>query len=105
MEFCLGTNPNQTANSLPLRKMLGSTTVAAIAVAIMEREMAALQQDFKLLENSYGEDVLQLVIASGYISKLIANRKVERYLKQNRPEISSEFQAITSATSLDSPSA
>ncbi len=65
--------------------------------------MTALQQDFKAIETSYGEDVLHLVIASGYISKLAANRRVERYLDQNHPEILEEFKAIISSTSLDHP--
>src|SRR5215472_15736974 len=34
VEFCRGTRPSQAANSRPLRKPLGSTTVAAMAVAI-----------------------------------------------------------------------
>jgi ParB-like chromosome segregation protein Spo0J len=72
-------------------------------MARMEREMSALQQDFKAIETSYGEDVLHLVIACGYISKLVANRKIERYLDQNHPEILEEFKAIASSTSLDSP--
>jgi hypothetical protein len=45
--------------------------------------------------------VLQLVIASGYLSKLVANVEVKRYLNQHHPEILTEFRAIISATSLD----
>lgn len=72
-------------------------------IARMEREMSVLQQDFKAVETSYGEDVLHLVIACGYISKLIGNKKVERYLDQNHPEILEEFKSIVSVTSLDNP--
>jgi hypothetical protein len=70
-------------------------------MARMEREMESLQRDFKAVEASYGDDVLNLVIASGYISKLLGNRKVERYLGQHHPEILAEFRAILSAVSLD----
>src|SRR6185436_1944311 len=35
VEFCRGTRPSHAANSRPLRKPLGSATIAAIAVAIM----------------------------------------------------------------------
>jgi hypothetical protein len=35
VEFCLGTSPSHAANSLPLPNMLGSATVAAIAVAMI----------------------------------------------------------------------
>src|SRR5438128_7906035 len=34
-EFCRGTRPSHAANSRPLRKSLGSTTVAAMAVAMI----------------------------------------------------------------------
>lgn len=70
-------------------------------MARMEREMAALHQDFKQIENSYGDDILHLVIAVGYLSKLVANREVERYLSLHHTELLEEFQAIISATSLE----
>jgi hypothetical protein len=43
----------------------------------MEREMGALQQDFKAVEASYGDDVLHLVIASGYLAKLVNNPEID----------------------------
>jgi hypothetical protein len=67
----------------------------------MEREMASLTQDFKAIETTYGDDVLHLVIASGYLTRLIANSAIERYLSQRHPELLSEFRAIISAASLD----
>lgn len=70
-------------------------------MARMEREMASLTQDFKALESSYGDDVLHLVIASGYLSRLVANAEVERYLRSRHPEILDEFRAIITAASLD----
>jgi ParB-like chromosome segregation protein Spo0J len=70
-------------------------------MARMEREMASLTQDFKALEASYGDDVLHLVIASGYLSRLVNNAEVERYLRGRHPEILDEFRAIISAASLD----
>lgn len=74
-------------------------------MARMEHEMATLHQDFKAVETSYGDDVLHLVIASGYLSKLVNNRAIERYLVQHHPEILSKFKAIISAASLDQPNA
>ena len=40
-------------------------------MARMEREMETVQQDLKMVEARYGDDVLHLVIASGYLSKLV----------------------------------
>lgn len=68
-------------------------------MARMEREMDTLQQDLKTVEATYGDDVLHLVIASGYLSKLTGNTAVKRYLGQYHPEILTEFRAIIAATS------
>lgn len=68
-------------------------------MARMEREMDTLQQDLKTVEATYGDDVLHLVIASGYLSKLTRNAAVKRYLGQHHPELLTEFRAIITATS------
>ena len=70
-------------------------------MARMEREMDAVQQDLKTVETRYGDDVLHLVIASGYLSKLLNNKDIRRYLSQHHAEILAEFATIVSATSLD----
>ena len=53
-------------------------------MARMEREMASLTADFKTLEASYGDDVLHLVIASGYLSRLVANSAIEQWLAAHK---------------------
>lgn len=67
----------------------------------MEREMANLEGQFKLIEQSYGQDVLNLVLAKGYLAKLLGNEAVIRFLSQNTPDILREFSSIVQATSLD----
>jgi ParB-like chromosome segregation protein Spo0J len=78
--------------------------MTAEQIARMEREMEKLQKDLKSVESRYGEDVLQLVIASGYLSKLVRNSGIKRYLQQHHAEILTEFTAIIAATSLDQAS-
>ena len=70
-------------------------------IARMEREMENLERDFKLLEESYGSNVLKLVQAKGYIAKLLENEKVFRYISRNYMEIISEFQIIVEKMSLE----
>ena len=70
-------------------------------MAKREREMANLEGQFKLVEQSYGQDVLNLVLAKGYLTKLLDNEAVIRFLSQNHPEILREFSAIVQTTSLD----
>jgi len=63
-------------------------------IALMERESAALDRAFKLAEQTYGEDRLALVIAKGYLSKLLGNARVVRFLTQNHGDLLPEFRKI-----------
>jgi hypothetical protein len=63
-------------------------------IAVMERESANLDREFRLAEQSYGLDHLDLVLAKGYLAKLIGNARVSRYLAQHQQDILSEFQRI-----------
>jgi hypothetical protein len=70
-------------------------------MARMAREMANLQDQYRLVEQSYGEDVLNLVLTKGYLAKLVENGKVAKYLKQNEPEMLEQFVSIIEAASLE----
>jgi ParB-like chromosome segregation protein Spo0J len=72
-------------------------------MARLEREADTLNQDLKALEDSYGDDVLNLVVASGYVSRLLGNEEIGRYLDEKYPELASELRVIVSAVSLDQP--
>src|SRR5271169_105721 len=75
--------------------------LSADQMARMEREMDGLQREFKAVTASYGDTVLNLVVALGYLSSLIGNPRVSRYLERRHPEILTEFKAIVAATSLE----
>ncbi len=68
----------------------------------MEKEMDSLEREFKIIEESYGPNVLNLVVARRYLSNLLDNARVGRYLSQHYPEMFAEFQKIIEATSLES---
>lgn len=63
----------------------------------MEQEMETLERDLKAVEESYGENMLNLTCARGYIKKLLDNAKVVRFLNSNHPDIFSEFETIATA--------
>ena len=63
-------------------------------MALMERESANLDREFKMAEQSYGTDHLDLVLTKGYLAKLLGNARVVRYLAQNHQEFLAEFQRI-----------
>ena len=63
-------------------------------VAIMERESVELDREFKLIEQSYGSDHLDLVLAAGYVSNLLGNARVVRHLAKHHANLLGEFQKI-----------
>lgn len=94
----VATSPSALVDGMRPRKVSGVTPEQ---MARMEREMANLQGQYRLVEQSYGQDVLNLVLARGYLAKLLENAKVTKYLKQRQPEVLEQFAAIVEATALE----
>lgn len=63
-------------------------------IAVMERESAALDREFRIIEKDYGRDHLVLTLAVGYVRGLLGNARVVRYLAQYHSTILGEFQKI-----------
>ena len=70
-------------------------------MARLEREMVAVSDDYKALEASYGDDVLVLVVASGFLDRLLSKPEIERFVGERHPEFLETFRSIVAATSLD----
>ncbi|HQN46084.1 MAG TPA: plasmid partitioning protein RepB C-terminal domain-containing protein [Rugosibacter sp.] len=68
-----------------------------------QRYRRGRQGQYKLVKQSYGQDVLNLVLAERYLEKLLANKMVARYLRQHQPEVLEQFEKIVSTKSLDQP--
>lgn len=71
-------------------------------IARLERELSAAQKRTKYIEESYGEDVLELTIAKAYLSKWLKRPSIVRWLEENQPEYLAEFQEVAEMTSLNS---
>jgi ParB-like chromosome segregation protein Spo0J len=67
----------------------------------MEKEMEGLQRDLKVVEESHGTQVLNLVLARGYLVKLFANNRVARYLDQHYSDVFYELKTMSEGTSLE----
>lgn len=74
--------------------------ISAEKIAQMESEMAKLQREMKLIEDSYGQDHLNLVLARGYLVSLLESQQIARYLSQNYSGIFDEFQRISELVSM-----
>jgi hypothetical protein len=81
-------------------KGAGTPTPSGQQIARMERELAALQTQVKSVEETYGIDNLHLTVARGYITKLLANGRVARWLANHRQEYLGEFEKIAEIDTL-----
>lgn len=75
--------------------------LAAEDVAKMRREMENVRLDYKVIEASHCDNVLHLMVAVGYLKKLMANTRIARYVTQHHSDIGIEFQNLIEAPDLD----
>jgi len=74
----------------------------AAALQRLERELAALQADTKLLEESYGPSSLQLEIVRTYVrNSLLNNASVVRWLASKKADYLQQLQRIADIRSAD----
>jgi ParB-like chromosome segregation protein Spo0J len=85
-----------------LKKATGLSTEQ---MARLEREMASVGEDYKELEASYGDDMLVLVVAAGFLERLLSRPEIEKFLAGRHPELLENFRAIVLAASLDQTAA
>ncbi|MQA65206.1 MAG: chromosome partitioning protein ParB [Alphaproteobacteria bacterium] len=78
------TPQSQLVNPRKRKPVRGLT---AEQMALMEKESAQLEREFRLVEQTYGTDHLHLVLAKGYLGRLLANERVFRYLEQHHHEL------------------
>ena len=86
-------------------QLKSATGLSGEQMARLEREMASVSADYKDLEISYGDDMLVLVVAAGFLERLLSKPELERFLKNRHPEILDNFRSIVQTSSLDQPSA
>lgn len=71
-------------------------------LAKLGREMDKVHCQYQQAEHTYGADLLQLVVAKGYLTRLLTNENVRRYVSRHQPEILSEFDALIQTATLES---
>ncbi len=65
-------------------------------------EFPLTKPELRLVEDTYGTDHLDLVLGRGYVSKLISNARITRYIEMYHPEFLPEFEKITETEALAS---
>lgn len=69
-------------------------------VSRIEREMSTIEDDFRSLEESHGRNVLNLVLAVGYVRRLLGNASVVKFLSRKYPDIYAEFEKLSEIADL-----
>ena len=64
-------------------------------IATMQRESANIDREFRLIEQGYSSDNFDLMLATGYVNRLLGNVRVVRHLAQHHADILSEFQKMS----------
>jgi hypothetical protein len=95
--FLAATPRDQLTNPSKPKKIKGLNEEQ---MARMESEMDSLHREYKIIEENYSNDVLNLTLAKGYLGSLMDNAATVRYLSRNHPEILQEFQKIIEIQSL-----
>jgi hypothetical protein len=76
------------------KKPKSAVGMSAEEIARLEQEMETLHRDFKSIEASYGENMLNLTVARGYVRKLFENSKVTKFLKSRHKDLFEEFEIL-----------
>lgn len=70
------------------------TSSTADSIMRLERELSNVTQRYKMIEQSYGQDALTLVLLRGYMNKLLDNEAVLRFIFKKHPELLGELQTL-----------
>lgn len=65
----------------------------------MKNETEALKRDVKSVEESYSSDMLNLVLARGYLAKLLGNSRIVEYMGEHHSEILNKLRKVSDTTS------
>lgn len=67
----------------------------------LEKEMSQVQTQYKDAEENYGSGLLNLVVAKGYLTKLLGNDAVKSYITRHEPEILEHFELVVNTVSME----
>jgi len=84
-------------------KKIKRSEATAEEIAHMEREMEKLRNDYHSVEDTLSETILTLVIAKGYLNKLLRNTAIFDFLHRHYPELSSEIEQIIPTITVNAP--
>lgn len=86
---------------LVAQKKTNTKGASAEVIQKLESDLGNLHLQYKAIEQNYAQDTLDLVLATGYLTKLISNIEVKGYLTKNHPDLLVNFEALVKSSSID----
>lgn len=74
---------------------------APIEQIVKLEKMSQVQTQYKDAEENYGSDLLNLVVAKLYLTKLLGNDAVKSYITRHEPEILEHFELVVNTVSIE----
>jgi len=90
------TPPEQRADVPPSER--DNKTAPMVQLVKLEKEMSQAEATYREAENHHGSDLLNLVVAKGYLTKLLANTAVKSYIERIEPEILSHLELVANTS-------
>lgn len=70
-------------------------------IARMEREMENVQRDYRRIEDDYGDTMLTLVVAKGFLGKLLANDEISVHLDKHHGDLMMGLRKVIETVAAD----
>lgn len=93
------TPPEQRTDVKPAEREKKTAPIEQIEK--LEKEMNQVQEKYQEAESNYGSDLLNLVVAKGYLTKLLANDAVKSYIGRHEPEILTHLELVVNTVSME----
>ena len=99
-EALLKATPHEQRTDLPPLER-DKKTPPIEQIVKLEKEMSQVHEHYKDAELNYGSDLLNLVLAKGYLTKLLANAAVKTFIERQEPEILEHFELVVNTVSME----
>jgi hypothetical protein len=63
--------------------------------------MSQVPEEYQQAESNYGSDLLNLVVAKVYLTKLLANEAVKSYIGRREPEILTNLELVLNTVRME----
>jgi ParB-like chromosome segregation protein Spo0J len=99
-EALLKATPSEQRTDMPAPER-ERRTAPLEQIVKLEKEMSQVQTHYKDAESHYGSDLLNLVVAKGYLTKILANQTVQSFILRHEPEILKHFELVVNTVSME----